>query len=96
VVMGRRFDSHSEYYCPHVKGIFRGRRKQVLCKRVNHDGFPSCFVYDANGRLRFLCKWFVAPAGFLLRKQLSLETLKKTEATDSGSLNDSDFLERVS
>ena len=66
--MGRDFNPHSEYRCPHDK---------LLCKRVGYDGFPSCFTWDVNGRLRFVCKRFVAPAGFSLPKQLSPEEMKE-------------------
>jgi len=65
--MGREFNPHSEYCCPYDKS---------RCKRFTYDGFPACFVYDVNGRLRFVCRRFVTPAGFSVPKQLSPEHMK--------------------
>jgi hypothetical protein len=62
LAIGLHFDS--DYCCPYDK---------LLCKRVGYDGFPACFTYDVNGRLKFVCKRFVAPAGFVVPKQLSSE-----------------------
>jgi hypothetical protein len=84
--MGGDFNPYSEYCCPHDK---------LRCKRVGYDDIPSCFVFDVKGHLRFVCKRFVAPAGFSLRKQLSLETLEKMKDANSGVFDNSDFLERV-
>jgi hypothetical protein len=58
------------YCCPYDK---------LSCKRYDYvldNG--ACFTYDRNGRLRFVCKRFVAPAGFLLPKQLSSEQIKNS------------------
>ena len=55
----------SGYCCPYDK---------LLCKRVDcFDGFPACWTYDVKGRLRFVCKRFVAPAGFSIPKQSPLK-----------------------
>jgi hypothetical protein len=66
--MVRDFNPYSEYCCPHDK---------LLCKRVGYDDFPACWTYDAKGRLRYVCKRFVARAGFTIPKQLSPEYMKE-------------------
>jgi hypothetical protein len=56
------------YRCPYDK---------LPCKRYDRvldNG--ACFTYDRNGRLRFVCKRFVAPVGFVVPKQLSSEQMK--------------------
>ena len=50
-----------------------------LCHRVDyHDGVPCCLFYDVNGRLRFVCKRFVAPEGYVIPKQLSPEDMSNS------------------
>lgn len=49
------------------------------CKKTrNADDFPPCITYDINGRLKSVCKRFVAPAGFSDPKQLSSEDMKES------------------
>ena len=40
---------------------------------------PACFFYGVNGRLKFVCRRFVAPAGFSVPKQLSPEDMRERE-----------------
>lgn len=65
VIMGKDLRSKSGYCCPYDK---------LPCKRFDYDlGAGACFTYDVTGRLKFVCRRFVAPAGFLIPKQLSPE-----------------------
>ena len=82
---GKELQTGSGYLCPH---------DELPCKRVGYDGHPECWTYNTNGHLMFVCKRFVAPAGFSLRKQLPLGTLEKTEDADSGFSDDFDVFER--
>lgn len=55
---------------------------KLHCKRFDYLlNAGACFTYDVKGRLRFICKRFVAPAGFVVPKQLSSE--------DKGYIDDS-------
>ena len=56
------------YCCPHDK---------LPCKRFDYElGAGACFFYNVEGRLKFTCKRFVAPAGYSLPKQMSPEEMK--------------------
>jgi len=76
--MGGDYNPYSTYCCPHDK---------LRCKRVDWDGFPACFIYNMNGRLRFVCRRFVVPDGFTLPKQLSPEQIKDICTKGSCDLN---------
>ena len=66
--MGKDFYC-SGYCCPYDK---------LPCKRISYDSnMPACFFYGVNGRLKFVCRRFVALAGFSLPKQLSPEEMKE-------------------
>jgi hypothetical protein len=55
----------SDFKCPYDK---------LPCRRFDYYlEFGACFVWDVNGRLRFVCKRFVAPVGFSVPKQLTPE-----------------------
>lgn len=57
----------SGYCCPHDK---------LPCSRFDDDlGAGACFVYRVDGRLRGVCRRFVAPAGFVVPKQLFPEEM---------------------
>ena len=59
--------SDFDYYCPYDK---------LSCKRFDSVlDAGACFTYNVNGRLRFVCKRFVASAGYSIPKQLSPEDM---------------------
>jgi hypothetical protein len=67
VVVEIEFDPYSEYCCPYDEKRF---------KRFTYGDFPACFVYDVNGRLRFVCRRFVPPKDFSVTKHLSPKDMK--------------------
>ena len=75
--MGKDFYC-SGYCCPYDK---------LPCKRISYSSdMPSCLFYGVTGRLKFVCRRYVAPIDFTVPKQLSPELMKDISEGSDGFL----------